>query len=47
MNVQDFGGWAFQFTSGTCFREYTDDIVEYCSKEIKKVQPKIILGYRK
>lgn len=36
VNVQGFGGWAFQFTSGTCFREYTDDVMEYCSKEIKK-----------
>lgn len=47
VNVQGFGGWSFQFTSGTCFRQYTDDVIEYCFKEIKKVQPKIILGYRK
>lgn len=33
INIQGFGGWAFQFTSGTCFREYTDDILEYCTNK--------------
>lgn len=40
VNIQGFGGWAFQFTSGTCFREYTDDILKYC--EDKKLSIKII-----
>lgn len=33
INVGGFSGWLFQFTSGTQFREYTDDIVEYCYKK--------------
>ena len=29
-NVRAFAPWVFQFTSGTAFREYTDEIIEYC-----------------
>lgn len=36
INVGGFGGWAFQFTSGTIFREYTDDVMTYCLNRYKK-----------
>ena len=29
-NVKAFSAWLFQFTSGTAFREYTDEIIDYC-----------------
>ena len=29
-NVKAFSPWLFQFSSGTLFREYTDEIIEYC-----------------
>ncbi len=38
VNIQGFGGWAFQFTSGTCFREYTDDILEYCKNQNQTIK---------
>lgn len=31
VNIQGFSAWLFQFTSGTAFREYTSDVMEYCS----------------
>lgn len=34
-NIRGFGIWAFQFTSGTGFGEYTDEIIEYCTKHKK------------
>lgn len=30
INVRGFGGWAFQFTSGSMFGKYTEEILEYC-----------------
>lgn len=31
VNIQGFGAWLFQFTSGTVFREYTDSVMMYCN----------------
>ena len=31
-NISGFGGWLFQFTNGSCFGKYTDEIIEYCIK---------------
>lgn len=42
VNVGGFGAWAFQFTSGSAFREYTDSIMKYCVKEVKKKRIKIV-----
>lgn len=42
VNVGGFGAWAFQFTSGSAFREYTDSIMEYCIKEVKNKSIKIV-----
>ena len=36
VNVQGFSAWLFQFTSGTAFREYTDSVMDFCLREIKK-----------
>lgn len=29
-NIGGFGAWPFQFTNGSAFGEYTDEIMEYC-----------------
>lgn len=42
VNIQGFGAWVFQFTSGSAFREYTDSIMNYCSKEISKHDIKLV-----
>ena len=31
-NLSGFSSWLFQFTVGTAYGEYTDEIIEYCSK---------------
>lgn len=31
-NVKAFAPWLFQFSSGTAFREFTDEIIDYCAK---------------
>ena len=33
INVGGFSAWLFQFTTGSVFKEYTDEIVEYCLHE--------------
>lgn len=30
INCEGFGGWVFQFTCGSMFAQYTDEIIEYC-----------------
>ena len=42
VNVQGFSAWLFQFTSGSAFREYTDSVMDYCSKEIHKHSVKVV-----
>ncbi|WP_165156823.1 sugar-transfer associated ATP-grasp domain-containing protein [Parabacteroides sp. ZJ-118] len=39
-NIRAFAPWLFQFTSGTAFGKYTDEIIDYCAKhkdEVRKV----------
>lgn len=45
INCEGFSGWLFQFTSGTVFREYTDEIFEYCYKKRNNLSIKIALNY--
>lgn len=47
INNSGFGAWLFQFTSGTSFREYTDDIIEYCYNEKNKLSPLVRWYYNK
>ena len=35
-NIGAFGLWVFQFTGKTAFGEFTDEIIEYCMKNINK-----------
>ena len=35
-NIDAFSLWLFQFTGNTAFGEYTDEIIEYCLKNINK-----------
>lgn len=42
INVYGFSSWFFQFTSGTTFGKYTDEIIDY----VKKNKPKFV-GYIK
>lgn len=42
VNIQGFSAWLFQFTSGSAFREYTDSVMNYCSKEISKHDIKVV-----
>lgn len=39
-NIRAFGLWLFQFTNGSAFGEFTDEIVEYC-KEHKREATRI------
>lgn len=35
INIGGFGGWAFQFTTGSVFGEFTDEVMEYCWERYK------------
>ena len=37
-NCEGYGMWVFQFTMGSAFGEYTDEIIEYCKNNIDKAQ---------
>lgn len=37
-NIDAFGLWLFQFTGNTAFGEFTDEIIEYCIKNINKAE---------
>lgn len=41
VNIGGFSAWLFQFTSGTAFREYTDEILDYCYNNKHKLKFKI------
>ena len=43
INSKWFSAWLFQFTNGSAFGKYTDEVLEYCSKRIKNVYPNIVL----
>lgn len=42
-NCEGYGMWVFQFTTGSAFGEYTDEIIEYCKNNIDKAQKVIKL----
>ncbi len=46
VNVGGYGGWAFQFTSGPMFGDYTDDVMEYVTRKMTDSELKIMF-YRK
>ena len=35
-NVRDMGVWAFQFTTGSVFGEYTDEVIDYCAEHLEE-----------
>lgn len=35
-NIDAFGLWAFQFTGNTAFGDFTDEVIEYCVKNMNK-----------
>ena len=37
INVGGFGGWVFQFTTGSVFGEFTDEVMEYCWRKYKNL----------
>lgn len=37
-NIRGFSPWLFQFTTGPAFGEYTDEIIEYCTKNKKNIR---------
>ncbi|MBQ8735407.1 MAG: hypothetical protein IJY75_05480 [Bacteroidaceae bacterium] len=45
VNTTMFSYWLYQFNGQPAFREYTDDLIEYCLKENKKIRPHLILKY--
>ena len=42
-NCEGYGMWVFQFSMGSAFGEYTDEIIEYCKNNIDKAQKVIKL----
>ena len=42
-NCESYSMWLFQFTMGTAFGEYTDEIIEYCKNNIEQAQTVIKL----
>lgn len=42
-NVGGFGGWFFQFATGSVFGEYTDEVMEYCWPRYKSLSCKTTL----
>lgn len=43
INIGGFGGWFFQFTTGSVFGEYTDEVMDYCWAKYKKLEPSVIM----
>ena len=41
VNIGGYGGWAFQFTSGPMFGDYTSDIMESVSQKMKNSELKL------
>lgn len=42
-NVEYYGMWLFQFTTGSALGEYTDEIIEYCKQSKNKLESQILL----
>ena len=43
-NVGDFSGWLYQFTTGSVFGEFTDEIMAYCWGKYKNIKCSLILN---
>lgn len=43
VNVGGYGGWAFQFTSGSMFGDYTDDVMKTSIQRMKETDLKMML----
>lgn len=37
-NVSAFSPWLFQFTTGSAFSEYTDEIIDYCKDKVSSIE---------
>ena len=37
-NIRSMGIWAYQFNNSSCFREFTDEIIEYCASHKKEIR---------
>lgn len=42
-NIGGFGAWLFQFTNGSSFGEFTDEIMDYCIKNYSALKPITLL----
>lgn len=42
-NVGGFSGWLFQFTTGSVFGEFTDEVMEYCYSKYKNLNGTIVM----
>lgn len=42
-NIEGYSAWLFQYTIGTAFGKFTDEILDYCKANIDKVEELIIL----
>lgn len=42
-NVGGFSGWFFQFTTGSVFGEFTDEVMDYCWERYKQLKSGIVL----
>jgi hypothetical protein len=42
-NIGGFSAWLFQFTNGSAFGEYTDEIMEYCYNRYSLLRPETII----
>lgn len=45
VNTIQFSYWLYQFNGKPVFSEYTDDLIEYCLKENKKIKSSFCLKY--
>ena len=45
VNTIQFSYWLYQFNGKPVFGKYTDDLIEYCLKENKKISPSVYLKY--
>lgn len=37
-NIRSMGVWAYQYAIGSCFGEYTDEIIDYCTENKEKIR---------
>lgn len=42
-NIGGFSAWLFQFTNGSAFGDFTDEIMDYCIKNYHSLKPGTII----